>query len=168
MLLWISYAAGVPSPGAAVESVAVNTETTLELASHIEWHYPAWPEMPADVRRRALEITRRISLVAACCSRASQVFLRLGEFTGPLIELLLQVGCRGTATARSRRHLAALDLRCLTAARLHCYAARCRAGLASGHATNAIDVTNRHPLMKPSYDAQDHARGRKGTTRRGP
>jgi hypothetical protein len=34
-------------------------------------------------------------------------------------------------------------------------------GLASGPATNAIDVTNGHPLIKPSYDAQDHARGSK-------
>jgi hypothetical protein len=29
----------------------------------------------------------------------------------------------------------------------------------SGRATNAIDVTSGHPLIKHSYDAQDHARG---------
>ena len=85
--------------------------------------------------------------------------MRLGELASTLIELLLEVGCRGTATARSRRLLAALDLRRLPAACLHCYATRRRVGLASGHATNAIDVTTGHPLIKPSYDAQDHARG---------
>ena len=36
---------------------------------------------------------------------------------------------------------------------------RRRTGLTSGLGTNAIDVTNGHPLIKPSYDAQDHARG---------
>src|ERR1700730_342158 len=37
-------------------------------------------------------------------------------------------------------------------------ARRCT-GLTSGLGTNAIDVTNGHPLIKPSYDAQNHARG---------
>ena len=37
-----------------------------------------------------------------------------------------------------------------------CAARRCT-GLASGHATNAIDVTSGQPLMKPSQDA--HVRG---------
>src|SRR3984893_508190 len=77
----------------------------------------------------------------------------------PLVELFLEVGGGGAATARCRRLLAALDRRCLTAARFHSYATRRCAGLASGHATNAIDVTSSHPLMKPSHDAQDHARG---------
>ena len=38
-------------------------------------------------------------------------------------------------------------------------AARLCTGLASGHAIRAIDVTTGQPLMKPSQDAQDHARG---------
>ena len=42
---------------------------------------------------------------------------RLGEFTGQLVELLLQVGCCGTATPRSIRRLAALGS-CLVAASL--------------------------------------------------
>ena len=87
----------------------------------------------------------------------SKVILRFGEFAGPLVELLLQIGCRGTA--RSRYLLAALELRRLAAARRHhSVILRCT-GLTSGLGTNAIDVTNGHPLIKPSYDAQDHARG---------
>jgi hypothetical protein len=43
--------------------------------------------------------------------RLGKVLLRLGEFAGSLLELLLQVGCRGAATARSRCVLAALNLR---------------------------------------------------------
>jgi hypothetical protein len=62
-------------------------------------------------------------------------------------------------TACSRRGLAALDLRCLPAARFHRPAARRCTGLTSGLGTNAIDVTNGHPLITPSLDAQDHARG---------
>jgi hypothetical protein len=88
-----------------------------------------------------------------CCRRLlfeclGKVLPRLCEFAGSLVELLLQVGCRGAATARSRCVLAALDLRRLTAVRSHSYATRRPAGLASGHAANAIDVTSRHPLMK--------------------
>ena len=40
-----------------------------------------------------------------------------------------------------------------------CYATHRRAGLPSGHATNAIHVTYGHPNIKLSKDAQDHARG---------
>ena len=84
---------------------------------------------------------------------------RLTEFTSPAVQLFLQTGSQGTPTARSARLLAALELCRLTAARFHSYTARLCTGLASGHATNAIDVTNGHPLIKPSYDAQNHARG---------
>ena len=38
----------------------------------------------------------------------------------------------------------------LTAARLHVYAAGRRAGLAGGHASDAIDMTSRQPLISPS------------------
>jgi hypothetical protein len=62
------------------------------------------------------------------------MLLRLGEFAGSLVKLFLEVGC-------------------------HRCAARRRTGLASGHATNPIDVTSGQPLMKPSPDVQDHARG---------
>ena len=50
---------------------------------------------------------------------------RLVALTGPLVELPLQVGCRGTATACIHRLLAALELRCFAAPSFHCYAARC-------------------------------------------
>jgi hypothetical protein len=71
----------------------------------------------------------------------------------------MEIGRRGTARARSRRVLAARELLHLTAVRFHSYAAGHCAGLASSHATSAIDVTSDHPLMMPSHGAQDHARG---------
>jgi hypothetical protein len=86
-------------------------------------------------------------------SRLSKVLLRHGEFSGSLVKLYLEVGCGGTATARSRCVLAALDLRCLPAARFHRPAARRCTGLTSGLGTNAIDVTNGQPLIKPSRAA---------------
>src|ERR1700730_11895414 len=69
---------------------------------------------------------------------------------GPLVESFLEVGRGGTATARSRRPLAAFELRRVTAARFHSYTARRCADPASGDANAS---------MKPSYSAQDHARG---------
>ena len=76
----------------------------------------------------------------------------------------MEIGRRGTATARSRRRFAALDLRRLTTACFHSHAARRGAGLASGHATNRIDVTTGHPPMKPSHNAQHRATAVKGIT----
>ena len=66
--------------------------------------------------------------------RLSEMLLRLGEFAGSLVKLFLEVGCH------------------------RCAIRRCT-GLASGHATNAIDVTSGKPLMKPSQEVQDHAGG---------
>ena len=60
---------------------------------------------------------------------------RLGELAGPLVELLSKLGCRGTATAGSRRLLAALGLRRLAVRRFHCSAARPCAGPTGGRAT---------------------------------
>jgi hypothetical protein len=80
----------------------------------------------------------------------------------PLVELSLQIGYRGSATVYSRRLLAVLDRRRLPAPCFHCYAAYCCTRLASGHVANAIEVTSGHPLMKPSHDAQDHGKGRRG------
>jgi ABC transporter substrate binding protein len=69
---------------------------------------------------------------------------------GPLVESFLEVGRGGTAIARSRRPLAAFELRRVTAARFHSYTTRRSADPASGDANAS---------MKPSYSAQDHARG---------
>jgi hypothetical protein len=106
-------------------------------------------------------MTCNASEVAVCCSSASERRLRASASSRVRpVELLLQIGCRGTATARSRRLFAAFDLHCLSVARLHSCTARRNAGLARGHTTtNAIDATNSHLLIKPSYDAQDHAKG---------
>jgi hypothetical protein len=80
-------------------------------------------------------------------------------FAGPLVELLLEIGRRGTAGAPNGRLLAAVGLCCLSAARPHSYSTHRCADLASGLLTSAIDVTSGQPLMKPSLDLQDHARG---------
>jgi hypothetical protein len=84
--------------------------------------------------------------------------LRLSEFAGPLVELLLGIDRRGNVTTGSRRLLAVLGLRRPGVSSFHRYAALCL-GPAHGNVTNTIDVTSGHPLIKPSYDAQDHARG---------
>ena len=84
--------------------------------------------------------------------RLSEGLLCLGEFVGSLVKLFLQVGYRGTATARSHRLLGVLGLRRPGVPSFHCDAAR-SIRLARSHATSAIDVTNDHPLMKPSHGA---------------
>ena len=93
--------------------------------------------------------------------RLSQVLLRLGKLAGSLVELLLEIDRRGSVTTRSRRLLAAFRLRRPGGPSFHCHATPCTA-IARGHATSAIDVTSDHPLMKPSHDAQNRARGLKG------
>src|SRR5262249_54637507 len=67
---------------------------------------------------------------------------RLGEFTGPAVELFLQIGGRGTASARGNRLLAAFELRRPTAADFHSCAVRRCTGLASGHDTAAPPSSN--------------------------
>src|SRR6266478_6573226 len=57
-----------------------------------------------------------------------------------------------------------LEFRRLRVARLHSYADRRCAVLASGQATRAIDVTSGHPFIKPSYDARTTPGAEKGTT----
>jgi len=52
-------------------------------------------------RRLTTQHLRRSCLMLQC----------LGQLASPLFELLLQIGCRGTATARNRRLFAALGLR---------------------------------------------------------
>src|ERR1700730_13237555 len=91
----------------------------------------------------------------------SEGLLRLSELAGPLVELLLEIDRRGNVTTGSRRLLAVLELRRPGVSSFHRYAALC-VGPAHGHVTNTIDVTSGHPLMKPSLDAQDHARDREG------
>jgi hypothetical protein len=71
-----------------------------------------------------------------------------------LLPLSLPAILLGIIYACNRRLVAALDLRHLPAARLHCYAAH-RPSRTSSHASNAIDVTNGQPLMKPSHDARE-------------
>ena len=78
--------------------------------------------------------------------------------------MLLEVGCRETATARSRRLFPALELYRLAAARFHdCGARRC-ADRTSDRAVKAINLTSGQPLMKPSQDVEDHTRAPKYTT----
>jgi hypothetical protein len=83
-----------------------------------------------------LEMTRSTSEVAVCCSSA------LSRSRVRSSSCFCKSAMEGTTTARSRRRLSVLDFRCHSAARLHSYADRRCAGLASGHATNAIDVTS--------------------------
>src|ERR1700730_696412 len=66
--------------------------------------------------------------------RLSKMLSRFDELVCSLLELLLEVSYSGTATAYRRCLLVALELRRLTAARLHSYAARRCGGLASRHA----------------------------------
>jgi hypothetical protein len=89
---------------------------------------------------------------------------RLVALASPLVESLLQIGCGGTATTRHRHLLAALNLRGFPAARLHSYAARRRADLTGGHATNAIDVASGQPLISPPTTLRTKPRAAKGTT----
>jgi hypothetical protein len=89
----------------------------------------------------------------------SEGLLRLSELAGPPVELLLEIDRRGNVTTGSRRLLAVLGLRRPGVSSFHRYAALCIRP-AHGHVTNTIDVTSGHPLMKPSLDAQDHARDR--------
>ena len=56
--------------------------------------------------------------------RLGEMLLCLRECAGPPVELLLEVGCSGAATTRNRRLCWALELRRITAARFHCFAAR--------------------------------------------
>jgi hypothetical protein len=52
--------------------------------------------------------------------RFGKMLLCLGEFSGPLIELFLEIGGGGTAMTRNRWRISALGLRCLVAAFFHC------------------------------------------------
>jgi hypothetical protein len=115
-----------------------------------------------QVARRArdnLQHPRRSGLLL---QRVSKELSRLGEFSGSLVKLGLEVGCGGNATARRCRLLPALNLRWLLTVRFHSYATRGRGASTGGPATNAIDLTSGQPLMKPSHDVQDHAKGRQG------
>jgi hypothetical protein len=84
--------------------------------------------------------------------RLNKLALRFGEFSGPLVELFLEIGRRGRATARSGRTLAAREPRRLTAGRLHCCtnraAADCCVRAANGHAAAPpSSVMNRRRLL---------------------
>jgi hypothetical protein len=74
---------------------------------------------------------------------------RLVALAGPLVELLFEIGRRGTAGAPGGSLLAAVRTGCLSAARFHC-----DADLAS--AINGIDVTSGLRLMRPSHDGSRH------------
>src|SRR5262245_66135684 len=72
------------------------------------------------------------------------MLLCLGEFAGPLVELLLEVDCSGTVTTRSGRLCSAVELRRIAAARFHRFAAR---GLAGPAANPPINAMNSRRLM---------------------
>jgi hypothetical protein len=114
-----------------------------------------------QVARRARDHLQHFGGRGLLLQRVSKELSRLGEFSGSLVKLFLEVSCGGNATAR-RRRLPALNLRWLLTVRFHGYATRGRGTSTGGHATNAIDLTSGQPLMKPSHDVQDHAKGRQG------
>src|SRR5215813_10229758 len=79
---------------------------------------------------------------------------RLGEFMGLAVELFLQIGGRGTATARGNRLLAAFELRRPTAADFHSCAVRRCTGLASGHDTAAPPSSTSRTILPASSTMQ--------------
>ena len=71
-----------------------------------------------EVEGRAADHLEHVGGGGLLLQRLRKVLSCFGEFAGPLVEFPLEIP-RGTATARSRWRFAALDPRCLWAARLH-------------------------------------------------
>jgi hypothetical protein len=86
------------------------------------------------------------SLLFQCLS---EVLLGLGEFAGSLVELLLEVDSGEIAISRDRWRFSALELRCRTAAFLHCCAALRCVSLTSSHATAPpfVNLGGGQPLL---------------------